>query len=209
MSTTIAVAGASGNLGGRIVAALRRDGANVRALVRPGTADEKLARLKAGGAEIVSVDLDDATTLQAALTGVDVVVSALQGLREVIIGTQTGLLEAAVAAGVPRFIPSDYAADFTKTEGEENRNFDMRRDFHRVLDAAPIAATSVLNGMFMDILAYGLPLLDLKAGSVSYWGDADQKLDFTTMDDTAAATARTKRGRPLSLSTSTSVAMAQ
>ena len=32
------------------------------------------------------------------------------------------LLEGAVRAGVPRFIPSDYSADFTKTRPGGNRN---------------------------------------------------------------------------------------
>jgi hypothetical protein len=38
----------------------------------------------------------------------------LAGLREVVIDAQKKLLDAAIAAGVPRFIPSDYSLDFTK-----------------------------------------------------------------------------------------------
>ncbi|MDB5528014.1 MAG: NmrA-like family protein [Devosia sp.] len=189
MTSTIAVAGATGNLGGRIAQALRQNGAEVWALVRPETGEDKLAGLIASGCGIVKVDLADPEQLQAALKGADVVVSALQGLRDVIIGTQGNLLKAAVAVGVRRFIPSDYAADFTRTAGEPNRNFDMRRDFGVILDAAPIEAVSVLNGMFMDLLAYGMPLFDLRKHSVSYWGEPDQLLDLTTMDDTAAASA--------------------
>lgn len=190
MSRTVAVAGATGNLGGRIVAALRREGATVWALVRPTADEQKLAALEATGATVGKVDLAQADDLKAALRGADVVVSALQGLREVIVGTQTDLLNAAVASGVRRFIPSDYAADFTKTAGEPNRNFDMRRDFAAIADTAPIEVVSVLNGMFMDILAYGMPLFDLRNHSVTHWGDPDQTLDFTTMDDTAAVTAQ-------------------
>lgn len=190
MSATIAVAGATGNLGGRIVTALRRDGAEVLALVRPETADDRVATLEAGGAQVVKVDLGHADDLKAALSGATTVVSALQGLRDVIVDTQTALLQAAIAAGVSRFIPSDYAADFTRTAGEANRNFELRRDFHAVLAQSPMAWTSVLNGMFMDLLAYGMPMFDLRGRGVSYWGDPDQLLDFTTMDDTAAVTAR-------------------
>jgi len=189
MTSTIALAGATGNLGLRIAKALRQQDVEVLALVRPTTADDKLAELEAYGCTIVKVDLTDPEQLQAALKGADVVISALQGLRDVIVDTQTDLLNAAVAVGVKRFIPSDYAADFTKTADEPNRNFDMRRDFGAIVDAAPIEAVSVLNGMFMDLLAYGMPLFDLRAHSVTYWGDPDQSLDLTTMDDTAAATA--------------------
>jgi hypothetical protein len=39
--------------------------------------------------------------------------------------------EGAIAAGVPRFIPSDFSADFTKLPAGENRNFDLRRAFQK------------------------------------------------------------------------------
>jgi hypothetical protein len=107
----------------------------------------------------------------------------------VIVDTQTVVLDAAVAVGVPRFIPSDFASDFTKLTPGENRNFDLRREFQAYLDKAPIRATSILNGAFAEILTYGTPLLDVKNKQVGYWEDADWRIDFTTMDDTAAFTA--------------------
>ncbi|WP_316934292.1 NmrA family NAD(P)-binding protein [Hymenobacter sp. AT01-02] len=103
--------------------------------------------------------------------------------------TQTRLLDAAVAAGVPRFIPSDYSADFTKLPEGSNRNFDLRREFQQRLDQAPIQATSILNGMFMDLLKGQAPVILPGPHRVVYWGDADQPLDFTTMVDTANFTA--------------------
>jgi nucleoside-diphosphate-sugar epimerase len=116
-------------------------------------------------------------------------VSALSGLREVIVDAQTRLLEAAVAAGVPRFIPSDYCIDYTTLPRGTNRNLDLRAEFRAKLDAAPIAATSVLNGMFADLLTGQAPVVLLPLRRVAYWHDADQPLDFTTIDDTAAFTA--------------------
>ena len=189
MARTVVVAGATGNLGGRVVRSLIGRGAAVRALVRAESKAEAISDLADRGVETLTVDLVDRPALIRALAGASVVVSALQGLGDVIVGTQTRLVQAAIEAGVPRFIPSDYAADFTKLDDAENRNFGYRREFHRYVDSAPISTTSVLNGMFMDILLYGMPLLEFKAMSVSYWGDADQLLDFTTMDDVAAYTA--------------------
>ena len=116
-------------------------------------------------------------------------VSALNGLREVIVDAQTQLLEAAVAAGVPRFIPSDYSADFTRLPEGANRNFDLRREFARRLDAAPIRATSILNGMFTDLLIGEAPVVLFKLHRVLYYGSADQPLDFTTVANTAEFTA--------------------
>ena len=88
-----------------------------------------------------------------------------------------------------RFIPSDFAADFTKLTDAENRNFAFRRAFRERLLAAPIRSTSILNGAFTEILMYGTPMLDFERRSVGYWESADQPLDFTTMNDTAAFTA--------------------
>src|SRR6187551_1938014 len=99
MTSTIAVAGATGNLGGRIVRALRRHGAEGWALVRPEADPDKIAKLEADGARIVKFDLADEADLVAALQGADVVISALNGLRPVIVDAQSRLLAAAVEAG--------------------------------------------------------------------------------------------------------------
>ena len=189
---TIVVAGATGNLGGRIVSQLIERGASVSALVRAGTASEKLAKLeKLGprGVKVVQVDLSSASDLARACTGASAIVSALQGLRDVIVDAQTVLLDAAVAAGVSRFVPSDYSVDLTKLSAGENRNLDLRRTFRERLEKASIRSTSILNGAFSELLTYGIPLLDFKTKRVGYWDNADQKLDFTTMDNTAAFTA--------------------
>ncbi|WP_255157925.1 NmrA family NAD(P)-binding protein [Siphonobacter sp. BAB-5385] len=115
---------------------------------------------------------------------------ALAGLREVIVDLQARILDGAIQAGVPRFIPSDFCTDYTKLVPGENRNFDLRREFRTYLDRTSIQASSVFNGAFADILQYNTPILNLKEKSIGYWGDkADWKLDFTTMDDTAAFTA--------------------
>lgn len=186
-ASTIVLAGATGQLGLLIAHHLRRRGAVVRALIRPAAAASAEAEsLRQQGAELIEVDYADAAALARACRGAGCVVSALSGLREVIVEAQTQLLEAAVAAGVPRFIPSDFSADFTRLPAGSNRNFDLRREFMRRLDRAPIQATSVLNGMFMELLKGPAPLLQPGPRLVVHWGDADQRLDFTTMVDTAA-----------------------
>lgn len=182
----IAIAGASGDLGERISKALVKRGASVRALVRPGAADSDLARISAVGATVVAADASDAVSLAAALEGAACVVSALNGLHDVIVDRQRVLLDAATKAGVPRFIPSDYSADFTKTSQGGNRNFDLRREFMAVADRAPIKVTSILNGAFMDMLGREMPIIQRGVHRVLYWRDADQLLDFTTKDDVAA-----------------------
>jgi nucleoside-diphosphate-sugar epimerase len=183
------LAGATGALGGRIARALLERGAGVRAIVRRSSAPEKVEELRNRGAEIIEVDFNSVSDVAGACSGGSCIISALSGLREVIVETQTLLLDAAVKAGVPRFIPSDFSIDFTKLPPGINRNLDLRREFHQRLDRAPIAATSIFNGMFTDLLTGRAPIILFKLKRVVYWEDADQPLDFTTMDDTARFTA--------------------
>jgi nucleoside-diphosphate-sugar epimerase len=189
MAATIVVAGGTGNLGKRVVKALKAEGAQVVALVRPASVGEKTAEIEALGAKLAAVDLTSAAEMAEALRGAACVVSAVAGLRDVIVDMQLVLLEAALLASVPRFIPSDFSTDFTKLTPGENRNFDFRREFHERLDVAAIASTAIFSGAFGEILTYNIPLLDFKKKTVGYWEDADWKMDFTTMNDTAAFTA--------------------
>ncbi len=142
------------------------------------------------GVTVIAVDLNSSTDLEQACSGMDCVVSALAGLGDVIVDLQQRLLDSALKAGVPRFIPSDFCTDYRDLVPGENRNFDLRREFKAYIDSTPIQASSVFNGAFADILKYNTPVLNLKDKSIGYFGDKkDWQLDFTTMDDTAAFTA--------------------
>ena len=77
---TIVVAGASGNLGERIVKGLRERGANVRAIVRRETAKEKVERLQALGAAITVVDMGNLAEVTEACSGASCVVSCIARL---------------------------------------------------------------------------------------------------------------------------------
>jgi nucleoside-diphosphate-sugar epimerase len=188
-SPFVLVAGATGNLGRRVTKGLLERGASVKALVRHSTAREKIEPLEALGAVIAVVDLKRASEVAPECSGASCVVSALAGLRETIVDAQTVLLEAAVEARVPRFIPSDYSIDFTRLRPGENRNLDLRREFHLRLDKAPIRPTTIFNGAFAGMLTGQMPLILFKRRRVLYWGNPDQRMDFTTIDDTAAFTA--------------------
>ena len=186
---TIVIAGATGNLGGRIAHALIDRGAVVRAIVRTDSEPAAVRGLRDLGVAIAVADFRDRRTLVDACAGALCVVSALSGLRDVIVDAQTALLDAAVDARVPRFIPSDYCIDFNGLEPGGNRNLDLRREFAERVGRAAISATSILNGAFADMLTGQAPIILFKRKRVLYWGNADQLMDFTTRDDTAAFTA--------------------
>lgn len=158
----IILAGASGNLGGRIAAHLKDRGAPVKPLSRR--------------------DFETPLALREACSGGSVIVSALSGLRPVIVDLQRRL----AAQDVPRFIASDYCIDFKNLPSGFNRNLDVRRDFHQLV-TRPV--TSVFNGAFMDLLTGQAPILLFKLRRVLFWGDPDQEFDLTAVDDVAWFTA--------------------
>ncbi|PYH94376.1 NAD(P)-binding protein [Aspergillus ellipticus CBS 707.79] len=188
-SPFVAIAGATGMLGQLVAKELQHRGVAVKALVRPSTSPARTQTLRDLGVSVVPVDLSSVLNIQKELTGATCVVSTLQGLQDVMHTAQGNLLSAAVAAKVPRFIPSDFSLDFTKTQPGSNRNLDLRREFHTRLDRSGIAWTSILNGGFTDLLGADSPMINTKKGKVVYIGSDTQLLDLTTVADTAAYTA--------------------
>ncbi|MEC3874346.1 NmrA family NAD(P)-binding protein [Chryseobacterium salviniae] len=190
MKKTILVAGATGNLGEKICGELLKQGADVKAAVRSGSDPGKVTALKNAGVTIIEVDFNNPSILESACSGASCVISALAGLEEVIINTQSALLYAAIKAKVPRFIPSDFCTDYTLLPLGVNRNFDLRKAFSETINNSSIQATSIFNGAFSYVLKYNIPLLDIKKHSIGYFEDkSDWKIDFTTLENTAAFTA--------------------
>jgi nucleoside-diphosphate-sugar epimerase len=107
----VALTGATGYTGGRLLAALRRRGNDVSALVRQGTPRDGPVE---AGARIVIGDVSNREALRDLVDGADAVlhVAALyrtaghsdRHYREVNVDGTEHLLEAALAAGVKRFV---------------------------------------------------------------------------------------------------------
>lgn len=167
---TIALAGGTGDLGGRVLSALARRGVAVRALVRSSTPTTSQDAVRARGGTPFQFDFADKAALAASLEGAECVVSVLNGLEPVILDLEGRLLDAAVAAGMPRFIPSDFSLDFTRTRPGDNRNMDLRRRFMARVDAAPTRATSILNGAFADLLTGEAPIVLPRFHRILFWG---------------------------------------
>lgn len=107
----MALTGASGYTGGRLLKALRGRGDEVSALVRPASVSD---RLQASGARLVEGDLASESAIRDLVTGADAVlhVAAVYRTaghpdsyyRDVNVGGTERLLEAAAEAGVRRFV---------------------------------------------------------------------------------------------------------
>ena len=110
--STVAVVGATGNIGQSIAKAILSDKTfKFKILTRSDTLEKKsdlLKEFKSHGAEIVTVDFQNTDSIAAALNGVQVLVSATSGYA---LQEQFPLIEAAKKAGVSRFYPSEYGID--------------------------------------------------------------------------------------------------
>jgi hypothetical protein len=98
---------ASGNLGPAVLEQLLVAGFEVTVLTRSDSDKTFDSR-----AQIVKADYDSFDSLKDALTGQDVVVSTLN-VGAVPRATHIRIIDAAAAAGVKRFIPSEYGCDTT------------------------------------------------------------------------------------------------
>ncbi|ETS74661.1 hypothetical protein PFICI_13145 [Pestalotiopsis fici W106-1] len=115
MSSTfqnIAIVGASGNVGAAAVQELLAQGFTVTALTRASST----ATFPAGVRVEKIDDYSSVTALTAALRGQDAVVSAV---ATTVVPSQIALVDAAVAAGVKRFLPSEFGANTRTLVGND------------------------------------------------------------------------------------------
>ncbi|PNY25461.1 Uncharacterized protein TCAP_04595 [Tolypocladium capitatum] len=143
----VAIVGASGSLGSAVFKQLVASGKfNIKVLRRNGSTSTF-----APGTDVVDVDFDSIDSVKAALAGQDAVVAPLGTSG---FGIQTTLIDAAIAAGVQRFLPSEFGADLSNPNA---RQLPVFADKIKVADylvekskTTPLTYTLVSNGAFLD-----------------------------------------------------------
>lgn len=195
----VVVVGANGRLGHLIctkILHLQEDKVIVKALVREGKQGAMEALVKEFSStkiQVVGLDYSSQTAVGEAFKGAFCVISCLLGLESIIVDLQAKLLKEALKQKVRRFIPSDFAADFTNVPLELNRNFSNRTLFHREADKImaemsevhKIEFTSVYQGGFTELFIEAPHFLDFKNYTFNYFGDPKIKQEYTTWADTA------------------------
>ena len=131
MPGKILVTGATGNVGGGVVASLTAMGANVRALVHE---ESKAQGLRDTGVEVVVGDLNKPETRDAAFSGVDRVFLATPVSPDQV-SMARNAIAAAKRAGSPHIVR--LSADAQSLEGETDGRHGRRHKPHVAPGAAP------------------------------------------------------------------------
>ncbi|EIN03765.1 NAD(P)-binding protein [Punctularia strigosozonata HHB-11173 SS5] len=182
----VAVAGATGNIGIPIVKSLLAARFTVIVLSR----SDKPTNLP-GGVIVRNVDYDSVESLAAALQGVDAVVSTVAAAA---VPAQTKLVDAAVIAGVQRFLPAEYGSNVDDTATRVLPVFASKvavQDYlKKVTSGSSLTYSLVQTGPFLDRgLLLGFLLGSLKDRKVEIVDGGVKRFSSTLMPTFAKAVA--------------------
>ncbi|KIV81056.1 hypothetical protein PV11_08508 [Exophiala sideris] len=151
MAVKVAIAGGTGNLGPAIVNALLNANYHVTVLTRKGSnSASKLP--KHANISVAEVDYSSVESLTEALKGHKVVVSTV-GTE--LLGGQNPLIDAAIAAGVTRFLPSEFGSNTPNPKSSQLPVFQPKVATQKYLkekaaENPNFSYTLVINGPFFD-----------------------------------------------------------
>ncbi|KAH0843627.1 hypothetical protein AYO21_05414 [Fonsecaea monophora] len=178
----VAVAGATGNVGLPVIQALLDANYSVTALTRKGSnSASKLPQ--SSNLTVKEVDYTSVSDLKAALEGIKVVVSTLATTS---IGEQYPLIDASIAAGVERILPSEFGSDLDNPKTAALPVFKYKVEVQNYLKAKVkenpnFSYTLLYTGPFFDWgLEHGFFLNPAKHSGVLYNG-GDAKFSTTTL----------------------------
>ncbi|KAI0269429.1 NAD-P-binding protein [Gloeopeniophorella convolvens] len=131
------------------------------------------------GAKVITVDYSSKESIKSALTGVDVVISAISGK---VLDLQTIIAEAAKEAGVKLFLPSEWGGN---TEGASGGLSGKKAAIHTYLKALGLPYALFFTGPLSDYIFTPHMWLDVVGGKVTVGGDGNARVPFTSRPDTA------------------------
>ncbi|KAJ5225996.1 NAD(P)-binding protein [Penicillium chermesinum] len=185
MVSHVAIAGATGNLGFPILNAILEAGCRVTVLPRIGGNSSELKPHP--NLTIKEADFLFTSSLTLALDGVEVVVPCLATLAT---GAQNPLINAAVAAGVTRFILAEFGMNSTNPYRMALPVCEPKVATYKYLLASSEASphftfTGIANGLFLDWCLQAGIILDLKHRSATLYNGGDVPFTTTTLADVA------------------------
>ncbi|KAI1808705.1 NAD(P)-binding protein [Daldinia bambusicola] len=144
--TTVAIAGASGSLGAPVFEQLLKTDFQLTVLTRKGSNHTWPSNVT-----VKEVDYNSVDSLTEALQGQDAVVSTITSES---VGLQSNLVDAAVKAGVKRFIPSDFGSNTFNEKAAKLPCYipkvQIRERLEKAAAESDLTWTVVINGIFLD-----------------------------------------------------------
>jgi uncharacterized protein YbjT (DUF2867 family) len=180
----ILITGASGTVGGAVLAEVARSGEKHRAMYRSKEDAAKAPR----GTEAVIADFSQKASLAPALRGVESVFLVCSPIPD-LVQLETNVIEACEAAGVRRIVQNSAlgAGDFGKSFPSWHRKVEDR------LKASKIAHCILRpNSFLQNLLAYYAPTIRTQGAFYGAMGDA--RISYVDVRDVAAAAAKALRG---------------
>ncbi|KAJ5773346.1 hypothetical protein N7457_008242 [Penicillium paradoxum] len=175
----VALVGGSGNVGPAVLKELLAAGFEVTVLTRQDSNKSFDSR-----ARVVKVDYESLDSLKAALSGQDAVVNALD------VGTipkaiHLRLVDAAVATGVKRFIPSEYGCDTTNPLASKIPVFADKVTVQEYLKNVPqdsgLSYSLLITGPFLDWGIERGTVLKVAGPVVPLYDGGDRRFSSTTL----------------------------
>jgi NADH dehydrogenase len=189
----ILVAGATGYLGTEICRLLRERGSDVRALVRPTSAVEKVERLRALGVELAPGDLKDPRSLDVACRNVDTVISTASctisrqpddSIQSVDRDGQLALVDAAVSNAVDRYLFVSFSGNLDLECALQS----AKRTVERAVRESGMTYTILRPSFFVEIWLSPAFGFDVEHGAARIFGTGDQRMSWISLSDVARFT---------------------
>jgi uncharacterized protein YbjT (DUF2867 family) len=183
---TVAVAGATGNLGPKIVDALLKSGKfTVTVLKRAGSTATVPA-----GVKTIDVDYTSPESVEQALAGQDAVVCSLNPVAD---AAQRALLDGAIKVGVKRFLPAEFGSDMANPRFRNLPVFGFKLQMEQYVEEKTAGTDTsysyVTNGVFLD---WGLEtgfVIDPAKKAATVYDHGDTKFSTTRLATVGQAVA--------------------
>ncbi|KAM0081854.1 Elongation factor 1-gamma [Fusarium odoratissimum] len=188
--TVVGVAGLTAKFSQCVVKALQEyPDMTIKGLCR---SPQKLpqAAVRSYDIHVIQGEYDDEDAAQALARGCDIVICCYYGNDDVMTRGQKILIDACVKEGVPRYVPSDFAVDYTKIPDGELFPKESAKIIMKYLVEKKLMGVHVLVGALMETFwSPFFHIFDSSNETISYWGTGNEKWELTTYETAAAYTA--------------------
>ncbi|KAK1478527.1 hypothetical protein CCUS01_04873 [Colletotrichum cuscutae] len=189
----IAIIGATGQMGSQIAKTLLQSGFNVTAIQRSDS-----TKTVPSGVKSVKLDLNDVSALTTAFQGQDAVISAAPD--PIVLENQKPWIDAAVAAGVKRIVPSEYSTNVDSPLAEGlpivvDKVRARRYLIEKITENDDKSSwMSVNNGPFFElVLGFGGLGPNFRSKTAKYHNGGDNLIGTTKISDVAETIAKVLR----------------